>query len=96
MTARTDRDKETESGRETETERKTERETHTETETKTESFTTIYCMKPPNIKAPKCTLFSIQYSALFSRVKGHKGSLVLPRLLRALLALDHALVQYFP
>ena len=21
---------------------------------------TIYCMKPPNIKAPKCTLFSIQ------------------------------------
>ena len=20
----------------------------------------IYCMKPPNIKAPKCTLFSIQ------------------------------------
>ena len=22
---------------------------------------TIYCMKPPNIKAPKCTLFSIEY-----------------------------------
>ena len=21
----------------------------------------FYCMKPPNIKAPKCTLFSIQY-----------------------------------
>ena len=21
----------------------------------------IYCMKPPNIKAPKCTLFSLQY-----------------------------------
>ena len=21
----------------------------------------VYCMKPPNIKAPKCTLFSIQY-----------------------------------
>ena len=103
---------------------------------------TTYCMKPPNIKAPKCTLFSIQcfifqgqrsqvltglatahcehrwgqltlespfrslrvaeaknvatinclmserrnvlyfpYSTLFSRVKGHKGSPVLPRLL---------------
>ena len=99
-----------------------------------------YCTKTPNIKAPKCTLFS--------RVKGHKGSPVLPRLLasivggsllrrahfesvraaeaknaatinqlkyrsrscimenialgqisaapRALLALDHALMQYFP
>ena len=34
---------------------------------------TIYSMKPPNIKAPKCTLFS--------RVKGHKGSPVLTRLL---------------
>ena len=30
-------------------------------------------MKPPNVKVPKCTLFS--------RVKGHKGSPVLPRLL---------------
>ena len=35
------------------------------------SFKNIYCMKPPNIKAPKCTLFS--------RVKGRKGSTVLPR-----------------
>ena len=33
----------------------------------------FYCMKPPNIKAPKCTLFS--------RVKGRKGSTVLPRLI---------------
>ena len=23
-------------------------------------FISLYCMKPPNIKAPKCTLFSIQ------------------------------------
>ena len=33
-------------------------------------------MKPPNIKAPQCTLFS--------RVKGHKGSPVLPRLLASI------------
>ena len=33
----------------------------------------FYCMKPLNIKAPKCTLFS--------RVKGRKGSTVLPRLI---------------
>ena len=38
-----------------------------------------YCMKPPNIKAPKCTLFS-----LFSRVKGHKRSPVLPRLIASI------------
>ena len=31
----------------------------------------LYCTKPPNNKAPKCTLFS--------RVKGRKGSMVLPR-----------------
>ena len=36
-------------------------------------------MKPPNIKAPKCTL----YSAL-SRVKGRKGSTVLPRLIASI------------
>ena len=24
------------------------------------TLNSIYCMKPPNIKAPKCTLFSIQ------------------------------------
>ena len=35
----------------------------------------FYCTKPPNNKAPKCTLFS----TLFSRVKGRKGSTVLPR-----------------
>ena len=35
-----------------------------------------YCMKPPNIKAPKCTLFS--------RVKGHKRSPVLPRLIASI------------
>ena len=40
----------------------------------------FYCMKPPNIKAPKCTL----YSALFSRVKGRKGSTVLPRLIASI------------
>ena len=40
----------------------------------------LYCMKPPNIKAPKCTL----YSALLSRVKGHKGSTVLPRLIASI------------
>ena len=39
-----------------------------------------YCMKPPNIKAPKCTL----YSALLSRVKGRKGSTVLPRLIASI------------
>ena len=40
-------------------------------------FLIIYCMKPPKIKAPKCTLFS--------RVKkGHKGSPVLPRLLASI------------
>ena len=33
-------------------------------------------MKPPNIKAPKCTLFS--------RVKGHKRSPVLPRLIASI------------
>ena len=33
-------------------------------------------MKPPNIKAPKC--------ALFSRVKGHKRSPVLPRLIASI------------
>ena len=37
----------------------------------------FYCMKPSNIKAPKCTLFS--------RVKGHKGSPVLPRLLPSII-----------
>ena len=37
-------------------------------------------MKPPNIKAPKST----PYSALFSRVKGHKSSPVLPRLLASI------------
>ena len=36
----------------------------------------IYCMKPPNNKAPKCTLFS--------RVKGHKRSPVLPRLIASI------------
>ena len=39
-------------------------------------------MKPPNIKAPKCTLFSIR--ALLSRVKGRKGSTVLPRLIASI------------
>ena len=38
-------------------------------------------MKPPNIKAPKCTF---PYSALFSRVKGHKRSPVLPRLIASI------------
>ena len=37
-------------------------------------------MKPPNIKAPKCTLFS----ALFSRVKGRKRSPVFPRLIASI------------
>ena len=37
------------------------------------------CMKPPNIKAPKCTLYS-----LFSRVKGRKSSTVLPRLISSI------------
>ena len=36
----------------------------------------IYCMKPPNIKAPKC--------ALFPRVKGCKRSTVLPRLIASI------------
>ena len=36
----------------------------------------VYCMKPPNIKAPKCTLFS--------RVKGRKRSPVLPRLIASI------------
>ena len=36
----------------------------------------VYCMKPPNIKAPKCTLFS--------RVKGHKCSPVLPWLIASI------------
>ena len=39
-------------------------------------------MKPPNINAPKCTFFP--YSALFSRVKGHKCSLVLPWLIASI------------
>ena len=39
-------------------------------------FKMSYCMKPPNIKAPKCTLFS--------RVKGRKGSTVLPRLIASI------------
>ena len=43
-------------------------------------FILFYCMKPPNIKAPKCTL----YSALLSRVKGRKGSTVLPRLIASI------------
>ena len=37
-------------------------------------------MKPPNIKARKCTLF-----ALFSRVKGHKRSPVLPQLIASII-----------
>ena len=69
---------------------------------------TLYCMKPPNIKAPKCTLYSFiiqgqrsqalnglatahcrsvlyfPYSALFSSVKGHKRSPVLPRLIASI------------
>ena len=36
----------------------------------------VYCTKPPNIKAPQCTLFS--------RVKGHKRSPVLPRLIASI------------
>ena len=42
----------------------------------------IYCMKPPtcNIKAPKCTLFS--------RVKGHKRSPVLPRLIASIVGVN--------
>ena len=43
---------------------------------------TFYCTKPPNIKAPKCTLFSIQ--CFNSRVKGHKGSPVFPWLLASI------------
>ena len=40
------------------------------------TLTSIYCMKPPNIKAPKCTLFS--------RVKGHKCSPILPQLIASI------------
>ena len=39
-------------------------------------------MKPPNIKAPKCTLFSTQY--FIFQGKGHKGSLALPWLLASI------------
>ena len=41
------------------------------------NYTGTYCTKPPNNKAPKCTLFS--------RVKGHKGSPVLPRLIASII-----------
>ena len=49
-----------------------------------QTYLNNYCMKPPNIKAPKCTLFSIQ--CFLSRVKGHKRSPVLPPVLPRLIA----------
>ena len=39
-------------------------------------------MKPPNIKAPKCTLFSIQ--CFIFQGQGPKGSTVLPRLIASI------------
>ena len=42
----------------------------------------LYCMKPPNIKAPKCTLYSIQ--CFIIQGQRSQGSTVLPRLIASI------------